>query len=308
MHEQLYDMITVLGATATGKTSLATKVASLLEGEVISADSRQVYRGMDIGTGKDLEDYIVDQKQVPYHLIDILDAGEQYNVFEYQKDFQRVYEDLKSRDVFPVLCGGSGMYIEAVLKGYKLAQVPVNESLRETLLQMSLEQLVDRLMKLKRVHNNSDIENKKRVIRAIEIEEYMVDHPDLDWEFPQINSLIVGIDFSREERRQRITERLHQRLEEGMVDEVQGLLDQGVTPEGLIYYGLEYKFITEFLTGKITKQRTVDGLNVAIHQFAKRQMTWYRRMEKNGFNIHWIDGHLSLDDKTAKVMELLKQK
>lgn len=307
MHEQVYDMITVLGATATGKTSLATKVASLLHGEVISADSRQVYRGMDIGTGKDLVDYIVDDKQVPYHLIDILDAGEQYNVFEYQKDFQKVYEDLKSKDIFPVLCGGSGMYIEAVLKGYKLAQVPVNEPLRETLSQMTLEQLVARLKQLKSVHNNSDIENKKRAIRAIEIEEYMVDHPDLDWEFPQINSLIVGIDFSREERRQRITERLHQRLEEGMVEEVQGLLDQGVTPEGLIYYGLEYKFITEFLTGQISKQRMVEGLNVAIHQFAKRQMTWYRRMEKNGFNIHWIDGHLSLEDKTEKVMQLLKK-
>lgn len=307
MHEQVYDMITVLGATATGKTSLATKVASLLQGEVISADSRQVYRGMDIGTGKDLADYVVDDKQVPYHLIDILDAGEQYNVFEYQKDFQKVYEDLKSKDIFPVLCGGSGMYIEAVLKGYKLAQVPVNEPLRETLSQMTLEQLVARLKQLKSVHNNSDIENKKRAIRAIEIEEYMVDHPDLDWEFPQINSLIVGIDFSREERRQRITERLHQRLEEGMVEEVQGLLDQGVTPEGLIYYGLEYKFITEFLTGQISKQRMVEGLNVAIHQFAKRQMTWYRRMEKNGFNIHWIDGHLSLEDKTEKVMQLLKK-
>lgn len=307
MHEQVYDMITVLGATATGKTSLATKVASLLYGEVISADSRQVYRGMDIGTGKDLADYVVDDKQVPYHLIDILDAGEQYNVFEYQKDFQKVYEDLKSKDIFPVLCGGSGMYIEAVLKGYKLAQVPVNEPLRETLSQMTLEQLVARLKQLKSVHNNSDIENKKRAIRAIEIEEYMVDHPDLDWEFPQINSLIVGIDFSREERRQRITERLHQRLEEGMVEEVQGLLDQGVTPEGLIYYGLEYKFITEFLTGQISKQRMVEGLNVAIHQFAKRQMTWYRRMEKNGFNIHWIDGHLSIEDKTEKVMQLLKK-
>jgi len=307
MHEQVYDMVTVLGATATGKTSLATKVASLLQGEVISADSRQVYRGMDIGTGKDLADYVVDDKQVPYHLIDILDAGEQYNVFEYQKDFQKVYEDLKSKDIFPVLCGGSGMYIEAVLKGYKLAQVPVNEPLRETLSQMTLEQLVARLKQLKSVHNNSDIENKKRAIRAIEIEEYMVDHPDLDWEFPQINSLIVGIDFSREERRQRITERLHQRLEEGMVEEVQGLLDQGVTPEGLIYYGLEYKFITEFLTGQISKQRMVEGLNVAIHQFAKRQMTWYRRMEKNGFNIHWIDGHLSLEDKTEKVMQLLKK-
>lgn len=307
MHEQVYDMITVLGATATGKTSLATKVASLLHGEVISADSRQVYRGMDIGTGKDLADYVVDDKQVPYHLIDILDAGEQYNVFEYQKDFQKVYEDLKSKDIFPVLCGGSGMYIEAVLKGYKLAQVPVNEPLRETLSQMTLEQLVARLKQLKSVHNNSDIENKKRAIRAIEIEEYMVDHPDLDWEFPQINSLIVGIDFSREERRQRITERLHQRLEEGMVEEVQGLLDQGVTPEGLIYYGLEYKFITEFLTGQISKQRMVEGLNVAIHQFAKRQMTWYRRMEKNGFNIHWIDGHLSIEDKTEKVMQLLKK-
>lgn len=307
MHEQVYDMITVLGATATGKTSLATKVASLLHGEVISADSRQVYRGMDIGTGKDLADYVVDDKQVPYHLIDILDAGEQYNVFEYQKDFQKVYEDLKSKDIFPVLCGGSGMYIEAVLKGYKLAQVPVNEPLRETLSQMTLEQLVARLKQLKSVHNNSDIENKKRAIRAIEIEEYMVDHPDLDWEFPQINSLIVGIDFSREERRQRITERLHQRLEEGMVEEIQGLLDQGVTPEGLIYYGLEYKFITEFLTGQISKQRMVEGLNVAIHQFAKRQMTWYRRMEKNGFNIHWIDGHLSLEDKTEKVIQLLKK-
>ncbi|MDC1106157.1 tRNA (adenosine(37)-N6)-dimethylallyltransferase MiaA [Prolixibacteraceae bacterium] len=306
MDHSKYDMITVLGATATGKTSLATNVAAKLNAEVISADSRQVYRGMDIGTGKDLEDFTVNGQPVPYHLIDILDAGEQYNVFEYQKDFQKVYEDIQKRNVFPVLCGGSGMYIEAVLKGYKLAQVPVNEPLRDELSNMTLEQLIYRLNELKRVHNNSDIQNKKRAIRAIEIEEYMVDHPELDLSFPEINSLVVGIDFTREERRARITQRLHQRLEEGMVEEVQGLLDNGVTPEGLIYYGLEYKFITEYITGKITKERMVEGLNVAIHQFAKRQMTWYRKMEKNGFQIHWINGELSLEDKTAKVLQMLK--
>ncbi|QZT36992.1 tRNA (adenosine(37)-N6)-dimethylallyltransferase MiaA [Halosquirtibacter xylanolyticus] len=304
MNHSKYDMITVLGATATGKTSLATHVAAKIDAEVISADSRQVYRGMDIGTGKDLEDFTVNGQSIPYHLIDILDAGAQYNVFEYQKDFQKVYEEMQKRNVFPVLCGGSGMYIEAVLKGYKLAQVPVDDALREELSVMTLEQLVDRLSKLKRVHNNSDIQNKKRAIRAIEIEEYMVHHPELDLQFPEINSLMVGIDFTREERRNRITQRLHQRIDEGMVDEVQGLLDSGVTPEGLIYYGLEYKFITEFITGKITKDRMVDGLNVAIHQFAKRQMTWYRRMEKNGFLIHWIDGKLSLEDKTDQVLKL----
>ncbi|QZE13140.1 tRNA (adenosine(37)-N6)-dimethylallyltransferase MiaA [Halosquirtibacter laminarini] len=306
MYKDRYDMITVLGATATGKTSLGTLVAHKLNGEVISADSRQVYRGMDIGTGKDLEDYTVDGVEVPYHLIDILDAGEQYNVFEYQKDFKSVYENMRSNNIFPVLCGGSGMYIEAVLKGYQLAQVPVNQELRDSLQEMSLQELTDRLSALKRVHNNSDIENKKRVIRAIEIEEYTVEHPDLDLSFPKINSLIVGIDFSREERRERITQRLHQRLEEGMIEEVKGLIDSGVAPESLIYYGLEYKFITEYLIGKITRQRLVDGLNVAIHQFAKRQMTWYRRMEKNGFEIHWIDGHLPLEQKCDRVLSFLK--
>ncbi len=304
MQEKKYNLITILGPTATGKTGVAAKLASVLDGEVISADSRQVYRGMDLGTGKDYADYIIDGKQVPYHLIDIVDAGYEYNVFEYQKDFLKVFADITNRDKLPVMCGGSGLYLEAVLKNYKLIQVPINEELRQKLEGKTLDELTEILKTYKsELHNITDVENEKRAIRAIEIEEYYLSHPEIDTGMPDIRSLVVGIKFDRQSRRKRITERLKQRLKDGMLDEVQRLLDSGLTPEQLTYYGLEYKFMTQHLTGQLTYQQMFDGLNVAIHQFAKRQMTWFRRMEKQGIEIRWLDGYMPLDEKVAKIVE-----
>jgi tRNA dimethylallyltransferase len=309
MHAKKYNLITILGPTASGKTAVAAKVASMLDGEVISADSRQVYRGMDLGTGKDYADYIVDGKTVPYHLIDIVDAGYEYNVFEYQKDFLKVFAEITERQKLPVMCGGSGLYLEAVLKNYKLIQVPINEPLREKLEGKSLGELTEILKTYKSdLHNQTDIENEKRAIRAIEIEEYYLSHPEIDTGMPDIRSLVVGVKFDRLSRRKRITERLKQRFKEGMLDEVQRLLDSGLTPEQLTYYGLEYKFMTQHLTGQITWQEMFDGLNVAIHQFAKRQMTWFRRMEKQGIEIRWLDGYLPLEEKVTKIMEWYNEK
>jgi tRNA dimethylallyltransferase len=304
MHAKKYNLITILGPTASGKTAVAAKVASMLDGEVISADSRQVYRGMDLGTGKDYADYIVDGKPVPYHLIDIVDAGYEYNVFEYQKDFLKVFAEITEREKLPVMCGGSGLYLEAVLKNYKLIQVPINDELRQKLEGKSLGELTQILKTYKSdLHNQTDIENEKRAIRAIEIEEYYLSNPEIDTGMPDIRSLVVGVKFDRLSRRKRITERLRQRFKEGMLDEVQRLLDSGLTPEQLTYYGLEYKFMTQHLTGQITWQEMFDGLNVAIHQFAKRQMTWFRRMEKQGIEIRWLDGYLPLEEKVTKIME-----
>ncbi len=306
MKEFKYDMAVILGPTASGKTEVAVDLALKTEGEIISADSRQVYRGMDLGTGKDLNEYQTEAGQVPYHLIDIAEAGYQYNVYQYQKDFLKVFLNLKEREKFPVMCGGSGMYLEAVLKGYQLIQVPVNEKRREELHELTLEQLTELLSSYKKINNTSDIENKKRAIRAIEIEEYRIANPETVFAFPSINSLIIGIHVDRETRRRRITSRLNQRLENGMADEVKGLLEQGLKPEELIYYGLEYKYLTLYVTGKITYEEMTDQLNIAIHQFAKRQMTWFRKMEREGFNIHWIDGSLPLMDKTGKILSLLR--
>ncbi len=304
MQEKKYNLITILGPTASGKTAVAAKVASALEGEVISADSRQVYRGMDLGTGKDYADYVVDGKTVPYHLIDIVDAGYEYNVFEYQKDFLKVFADITGRGKIPVMCGGSGLYLEAVLKNYKLIQVPINEELRAKLEGKSLDELTELLKTYKSaLHNQTDIENEKRAIRAIEIEEYYLSHPEIDTGMPHICSLVVGVKFDRLSRRKRITTRLKQRLKERMLDEVQRLLDSGLTPEQLTYYGLEYKFMTQYLTGQLTYQEMFDGLNVAIHQFAKRQMTWFRRMEKQGIEIRWLDGYMPLEEKVARIVE-----
>ncbi len=309
MQEKKYNLITILGPTASGKTSVAAKVASILNGEVISADSRQVYRGMDLGTGKDYADYIVDGKQIPYHLIDIVDAGYEYNVFEYQKDFLKVFADITNRGKLPVMCGGSGLYLEAVLKNYKLIQVPINEELRPRLEGKSLNELTEILKAYKsELHNQTDIENEKRAIRAIEIEEYYLSHPEINTGMPDIRSLVVGVKFDRQSRRKRITERLKQRLKEGMLDEVQRLLDSSLTPEQLTYYGLEYKFMTQHLTGQLTYQKMFDGLNVAIHQFAKRQMTWFRKMENQGTEIHWLDGYMPLDKKVAKIVEWYSEK
>lgn len=303
----MFNLISVIGPTASGKTALAVRLAAELRGEVISADSRQIYRGMDIGTGKDLEEYSWEGHKVPFHLIDIVEAGEKYNVFEYQNDFLQVWEDCRERGILPVLCGGSGLYVEAVLKGYKLLAVPVNEELRAALAGWDLPALAQRLAAYKKLHNTTDVDTVKRAIRAIEIEEYYSTHPYEEKDFPELHSLTVGVDVSREIRRERITTRLHARLQQGMVEEVKRLLDSGIKPEDLIYYGLEYKYLTLYLTGELGYEEMIEKLNVAIHQFAKRQMTWFRKMEREGFNIHWLDASLSLDDKVSQVKEWMKE-
>lgn len=300
-----YDMLTILGATAGGKTSVAARMAYVLDGEILSADSRQVYRGMDLGTGKDLEDYTVEDKQIPHHLINIVDAGYKYNVYEYQADFLKAYSDVKERGKFPVFCGGSGMYLEAVLKGYKLIPVPPNHELRAELEKKETDELIKILQSFKKLHNTSDIDSRKRMIRAIEIETHYNQSDELD-DFPEIKSLIVGIKFDRNSRRKRITDRLRQRLDEGMIDEVKRIIDQGVTPENLIYYGLEYKYLTKYIIGEITYDEMFRQLETAIHQFAKRQMTWFRGMERKGFKIHWLDGYMPMHEKTAMILELLE--
>lgn len=303
----MFNLISVVGPTASGKTALAVRLAAELGGEVISADSRQIYRGMDIGTGKDLGEYSWKGRKVPCHLIDIVEAGAKYNVFEYQNDFLKVWEDCRQRGVFPVLCGGSGLYVEAVLKGYKLLAVPVDEELRASLAGLALPELAQRLAGYKKLHNTTDVDTVKRAIRAIEIEEYYLTHPYEEKDFPELRPLIVGVDVNREVRRERITARLHARLQEGMVEEVKRLLDSGIKPEDLIYYGLEYKYLTLYLTGELGYEEMVEKLNVAIHQFAKRQMTWFRKMERDGFDIHWLDASLDLDEKVAKVKEWMKE-
>jgi tRNA dimethylallyltransferase len=301
-----YNLLTILGTTASGKTQLAAHLAARLNGEVISADSRQVYRGMDIGTGKDMADYVVNGQTVPVHLIDLVDAGYQYNVFEYQRDFLEVFNSMQQRKKFPVLCGGSGLYLEAVLDNYRLIRVPVNDALRQELEGKSLEELTEILAGYKsKLHNITDIETEKRAVRAIEIEQFYAENKEIDTQMPPLNSLVVGVKFDRLSRRKRITKRLHDRLDEGMVEEVRCLLDSGLTPDDLLYYGLEYKYITNYLTGDLTYEKMVDKLNTAIHQFAKRQMTWFRRMERQGTQIHWLDGYQPLEEKMERVMELL---
>jgi tRNA dimethylallyltransferase len=301
-----YNLITILGPTASGKTAIAAHVAARLEGEVISADSRQVYRGMDLGTGKDYDDYIVNGRKIPFHLVDIVEAGYQYNVYEYQRDFTKAFEDLQHRRVFPVLCGGSGLYLEAVLKNYRLIQVPHNDILRNKLAGKSLEELTAILRKSKsKLHNITDLENTKRALRAIEIEEYYRNHPQVEPRMPRINSLMIGVKYDRTSQRRRITERLKQRLGKGLVDEVTRLLNEGLSPQALTYYGLEYKFITLYLKGELSYDDMFVKLNTAIHQFAKRQMTWFRRMERQGVTIHWLDGYLPLEEKTERIVSFL---
>ena len=306
LRKEKYDMLAVVGPTASGKTSLAVDVALAVPGaEVVSADSRQVYRGMDIGTGKDLAEYERDGIVVPSHLLDIVDAGEKYNLFEFQRDFLSAYNDIKERGAFPVMCGGSGLYVESVLKGYKLLPVPENPQLREELEKKSLEELTALLSTYKTLHNNTDTDTKKRAIRAIEIEEYYRTCPAEERYFPEINCLTIGVSVDREVRRDRITRRLHERLENGMVDEVRGLLEKGVTAEQLMYYGLEYKYLTQYIIGELSYNDMVRGLEIAIHQFAKRQMTWFRGMEKRGVHIHWIDAMLPRDRQVELIKELL---
>ena len=298
-------LITILGPTASGKTPVAARLAAEIGGEVISADSRQVYRRMDIGTGKDLADY----GSVPYHLIDIREPGTKYNLFEYQQDFFDAYQDIRSRGAVPILCGGTGLYIEAVLKGYKLSPVPQNQELRDSLEGKSLEELTQMLTQLKaktgsNMHNTTDVDSCQRAIRAIEIETYNLEHPVPRRELPPVDSLIIGINIDRELRREKITRRLKARLENGMVDEVKALLDEGIPSEDLIYYGLEYKFVTEYLTGQLTYDEMFTHLEIAIHQFAKRQMTWFRGMERRGFKINWIDATLPMEEKIERIKKL----
>lgn len=300
-----YDLITIIGPTASGKTQLAAHVAKAIEGEIISGDSRQVYRGMSLGTGKDIADYTIDNVQIPYHLIDIADAGSKYNVYEFQKDFFKVYNDIKVRGSQPILCGGSGLYIEAVLKEYKLISVPDNPELRSWMKEQPDEVLIKMLASYKKLHNQTDTSNRKRLERAIEIEEYYANNQVDETPLPKINNIIFGVRYSRNNERSRITCRLKQRLKDGMVDEVKALIDSGVNPDDLIYYGLEYKFITQYVLGQITYEEMFTLLNNAIAQFAKRQMTWFRRMERNGFEINWIQGNLPIAEKVGIVMNLI---
>ena len=302
-----YNLVTILGPTATGKTQLATALAARIDGEIISADSRQIYRGMDIGTGKDLDEYVVDGKPIPYHLIDIVDAGYKYNVFEYQRDFLKAFESVNQRGHLPILCGGTGLYIEAVLNGYKLLAVPDNQLLREQLATKTLDELTSILSGYKTLHNQTDVDTVKRAIRAIEIEAYYQTHEEETVEYPELKSLIIGVGIDREVRREKITKRLKARLNEGMIDEVKMLLDSGIQPDDLIYYGLEYKFVTNYLLGKLTFDELFTQLEIAIHQFAKRQMTWFRGMERRGFTIHWLDALKSMDEKLEEIESLLKQ-
>jgi tRNA dimethylallyltransferase len=300
-----YDLLVVTGPTASGKTSLAATIAYKVGGEIISADSRQVYHGMNLGTGKDYDEYIINGTNIPCHLLDIVEPGYKYNVFEFQRDFKKVYSDMRERKKFPIVCGGSGMYTDSIITGYKMFEVPPDSGLRIELEKKSMEELKEILLSFKNLHNITDTDSKKRVIRAIEIEHSNRNKDKPNSGFPKIKALLVGLKFDREIRRKRITDRLKQRLDSGMVDEVKHLIDNGVTTETLIYYGLEYKFITFYLTGKISYEEMVRDLETAIHQFAKRQMTWFRGMERKGIKINWIDGELPVEEKVERVMELL---
>lgn len=305
-------MITILGPTASGKTSVAAALALRTGGEIISADSRQVYRRMDIGTGKDLADYTIGDVHIPYHLIDIAEPGTKYNLFQYQQDFHTAYNDIRSRGKLPILCGGTGLYIEAVLDGYSLSPVPQNQKLRESLEGKSLDQLTQMLVQLKQkngsnMHNRTDVDTAQRAIRAIEIETYNLEHPTPERQMPQVDSLVIGINIDRELRREKITRRLKARLEEGMCDEIRSLIDGGVNSDDLIYYGLEYKFVTEYVVGKTSYEEMFRQLEIAIHQFAKRQMTWFRGMERRGYTIHWIDAAQSMDEKVEAIMSLMNE-
>ena len=318
-------MITIIGPTASGKTTLAAHLAAsfIVEGqpaEIISGDSRQVYRGMDIGTGKDLCDYEVtlpntqhpspNTLKIPYHLIDICDPGEKYNIFEFQQDFLKAYEDITSRGALPILCGGSGLYVESVIREYHLSPVPKNEELREELSHKSMAELTAILMDLKEknnsdMHNKTDVDSPQRAIRAIEIEAYNLEHKTEDRYFPPIETTIIGVDIPRDERRRKISTRLKNRVDEGMVDEIKRILDSGVSAEDLIYYGLEYKYVTEYVIGKRSYENMLKELEIAIHQFAKRQMTWFRGMERRGCKINWIDAMLPMEEKVKLIRESL---
>lgn len=298
--------ITIIGVTASGKTSLAVKLAHETRGEIISADSRQIYRRMDLGTGKDISEYTYDGTLIPYHLIDICEPGYKYNLYQYKRDFTTALNDIKTRAKLPVICGGTGLYVETVLKGYAMPEVPENRELRDSLADKTLDELTTILTQYKTLHNTTDVDSCKRAIRAIEIAEYYKTLPQPELEDKPLDTLLVAIDIDRETRRANITKRLHERLDQGMVAEVEALLNEGIAPDDLIYYGLEYKYLTEYVIGKTTYDEMVSGLEIAIHQFAKRQMTWFRGMERRGFKINWIDYNLSTSDKVSKILELYK--
>jgi tRNA dimethylallyltransferase len=300
-----FNLVTILGPTAGGKTLLAAHIARRLGTGVISADSRQVYRGMDIGTGKDVNDYIIDHQVVPSYLLDIRNAGEKYNVYEFQKDFYEIFNQLVEQGQTPVMCGGSGLYIQSVLQSYRMLEVPVNEILRKELAEKSDEELTAILAGYRKLHNTTDTITRKRHIRAIEIEVYHKENQAKNQHFPELKSLIIGVQFDRAEQKRRITERLTARLKGGMIEEVDCLRQKGMSDEVLIYYGLEYKFITQYLRGEMDYESMFRLLNIAIHQFSKRQMTWFRKMEREGFVIHWLDGNLPMEVKIEKIFALL---
>ena len=292
-----HNLIVILGPTASGKTTISAHLAKKIDGEIISADSRQVYKRMDIGTGKDYDDYKIDGMEIPVHLIDIKEPGYKYNVYEYQTDFFKTYEEIRKRGKFPIMCGGTGLYIEAVLQRFKMIHVPSDPELRNSLKGKNLNELEEILSHYRKLHNKTDTDTIKRAVRAIEIEKYYENHPEIKVDLPELNPLLIGVNIDRELRREKINLRLKERLKSGMVEEVENLIKEGITPENLIYYGLEYKFVTQYLTGQLKYDEMVNLLNIAIHQFAKRQMTWFRRMERNGFQINWIDSSLSIEEK-----------
>ena len=300
-------LITIIGPTASGKTPFAVKLASKIEGEIISGDSRQIYRLMDIGTGKDLNEYTLDGKQIEHHLIDIREPGEKYTLFDFQNDFHLAYQDILNRGKTPILCGGTGLYIESILKGYELKKVPKNEVLREFLQSKSLDELTTILAQYKDLHNNTDSATKKRALRAIEIAAFQQEHKPSAQDFEPIESIIIGVAIDRDTRRRKISSRLKARIDEGMIDEVKNILSLGVAPEDLIYYGLEYKFVTLHAIGQISYQEMHNQLEIAIHQFAKRQMTWFRGMERRGLKINWIDALLPMEEKVSKAMQIISQ-
>ncbi|WP_016775978.1 tRNA (adenosine(37)-N6)-dimethylallyltransferase MiaA [Anaerophaga thermohalophila] len=300
-----YNLIVITGPTASGKTRLAAHLAHRINGEIISADSRQIYKKMDLGTGKDYDDYIINGEKIPYHLIDIREPGYKYNVYEYQTDFFKVFEEIKKRKKFPVMCGGTGLYIQAVLDQYKMVHVPPNPQLRQRLQDKSLEELTRILRGFKKLHNTTDTDTKKRAIRSIEIETYYQNHPEIEVKLPRVSPLIVGVEIDRDMRRHKITKRLKERLNEGMIDEVKQLIDEGISPEDLLYYGLEYKYVTLYVIGKTTYEDMFERLNIAIHQFAKRQMTWFRGMERKGHKIHWIDATNNIDENVSLIYNMI---